>query len=71
MARVARDYLLANPNKTMVIRAESGNVAYPDAIPGRLARMLNGDHAVVATGVAERYADGAVDYLFTERTNEL
>jgi uncharacterized iron-regulated protein len=67
MARVARDYLAANPTKTLVILAGSGHVAYPDAIPGRLARMTGEENAVVATGDRERFADGSVDFLFAER----
>jgi uncharacterized iron-regulated protein len=67
MARVARDYLAANPENTMVVLAGSGHVAYPDAIPGRLARMLPGDYAVIATGPEERHAGGRVDFLLAER----
>ena len=58
MARVARDYLEANPTKTLVILAGSGHVAYPDAIPGRLARMSGDENVVVATGDRERFANG-------------
>jgi len=67
MARAARDYLNANPGKTVVILAGSGHVAYADAIPGRLARMKGMDHAVVVTGPKARYAGGSVDFLFEER----
>jgi len=67
MARVAGDYLTANPGKTMVILAGSGHVAYQDAIPGRLARLAPGDHAVVVTGPSSRYPGGAVDAWLAER----
>ena len=71
MARVARDYLVANPDKTLVILAGSGHVAYPDAIPGRLARMVPVEQAVVATGIAERFVDGDLDYMLAERDVDL
>jgi len=67
MARVARDYLVANPIKMLVILAGSGHVAYPDAIPGRLARMTKGESAVVVTGDRERFAEESVDFVFAER----
>ncbi len=71
MARVARDYLQANPGKTMVILAGAGHVVYPDAMPGRLGRMVRGEQAVVATGSAERYAGGEIDFLLAERDVDL
>jgi uncharacterized iron-regulated protein len=71
MARVARDYLNANPEKTLVILAGSGHVAFADAIPGRLARMVSAGQAVVATGRADRFSDGDLDYLLVERDVEL
>ena len=71
MARVARDYLQANPGKTMVILAGAGHVVYPDAMPGRLGRMVRGEQAVVATGSAERYAGGEIDFLLAEREVDL
>ncbi len=71
MARVARDYLVANPDKTLVILAGSGHVAYSDAIPGRLARMVPAEQTVVATGRAERFSDGNLDYLLAERDLDL
>ncbi len=67
MARAARDYLNANPGKTMLILAGSGHVAYADAIPGRLVRMTGADHAVVVTGPEARYTGGSVDFLIEER----
>jgi uncharacterized iron-regulated protein len=67
MARVAGDYLEANPAKQMVVLAGSGHVVYPDAIPGRFKRIIGGDVATLATGSRERFAGGNVDYLFAER----
>lgn len=67
MARVAGDYLKANPTRTMVLLVGSGHVAYPDAIPDRLQRMVGGDVVTLATGSRERFAGGKVDYLFAER----
>jgi hypothetical protein len=71
MARVARDYLVGNPGKTLVILAGSGHVAFSDAIPGRLGRMVPADQAVVATGRADRFSDGNLDHLLAERDVEL
>jgi len=71
MARVARDYMIANPSKTMVILAGSGHIAYPDAIPGRLARMVPGEYAVVVTGPEARFPGGGIDFLLAERDVEL
>lgn len=71
MARAARDYLEANPSKTMVILAGSGHVVYADAMPDRLGRMVRADQAVVATGSAGRYAGGEVDFFLAERDAEL
>lgn len=67
MARVARDYLDANPGKALVILAGSGHVAYQDAIPGRLTRMTGVQTAVVATGPRDRFADADVDFVLAER----
>jgi hypothetical protein len=67
MGRIAWDYLMRNPTKLMVILAGSGHVVFPDAIPGRLKRMIQGDVPTVATGARERFAGGNVDYLFVER----
>jgi C-terminal processing protease CtpA/Prc len=71
MARVARDYLDANPGKTLVILAGSGHVAYQDAIPGRLARMTGAETAVVATGPCDRFAEADVDFVLAERDIDL
>lgn len=71
MARVARDYLVENPGKVMVVLAGSGHVAYPDAIPGRLARMLPGDHAVVVTGPDAHFDGGRFDVRLAERDADL
>jgi len=71
MARVARDYLNANASKTLVVLAGSGHVVYPDAIPGRLARMASGGHAVIATDSGGRHAGARVDFLLAERDIEL
>jgi membrane-associated protease RseP (regulator of RpoE activity) len=67
MARVAGDYLEANPTRTMVLLAGSGHVAYQDANPDRLQRMVGGDVVTLATGSRERFAGGNLDYLFAER----
>ena len=67
MARVARDYLDANPGKALVILAGSGHVAYQDAIPGRLTRMTGVQTAVVATGRHEGFGDADVDFVLAER----
>ena len=71
MARVARDYVTANPDRTLVILAGDGHVAYPDAIPGRLGRMLGEEPAVVVSGSPERYTEGRFDVLLAERDIEL
>ncbi len=71
MARVAQDYVMANPDRTLVILAGSGHVAYPDAIPGRLARMLGDEPTVIVTGPPERYGGGRVDVVLAERDIEL
>jgi uncharacterized iron-regulated protein len=71
MARVARDYLKANSDKTLVVLAGSGHVAYADAIPGRLKRMTGADYAVVATASDGRSAGPSVDYLFAGRDIDL
>jgi len=71
IARAARDYLEANPGRKMVVLAGSGHVAYPDAIPGRLARMIGAESAVVLTGNGESHEAGAVDFVFTERDIDL
>lgn len=67
MARVARDYLDANPGKALVILAGSGHVAHQDAIPGRLTRMTGMQTAVVATGPRDGFADAEVDFVLAER----
>jgi uncharacterized iron-regulated protein len=67
MARVARDYLDANPGKALVILAGSGHVAHQDAIPGRLTRMTGVQTAVVATGPLDGFADADVDFVLAER----
>ena len=67
MARVARDYLDANPGKALVILAGSGHVAHQDAIPGRLTRMTGVQTAVVATGPRDGFADADVDFVLAER----
>lgn len=67
MTRVARDYVMANPGRTLVVLAGSGHVAYPDAIPGRLVRMLGEEPAVVVTGPPWRFEGGRVDVLLAER----
>jgi uncharacterized iron-regulated protein len=71
MARGSRDFLRENPDKTLVILAGSGHVAYPDAIPGRLDRMIKAQQTVVVTGDVEDLADGAVDFVIAERNIEL
>jgi C-terminal processing protease CtpA/Prc len=71
MARVARDYLHANPDKHLVVLAGSGHIAHPDAIPGRLARMLAEEYAVVVTGPSERFDGGSFDFRLAERAVEL
>jgi hypothetical protein len=67
MARVARDYLDANPGKALVILAGSGHVAHRDAIPGRLTRMTGVQTAVIATGPRDGFADADVDFVLAER----
>ena len=71
MARVARDYLDANPGKALVILAGSGHGAYQDAIPGRLARMTGAEIAVVATGPRNGFAEADVDFVLAERDTGL
>lgn len=71
MARVARDYLADNPGKTLIMLAGSGHVAYPDAIPGRLSRLLPSDHAVVVTGPESQFDGGRFDHRLAERVAEL
>jgi uncharacterized iron-regulated protein len=67
MARVARDYLVENPAKQMVILAGSGHVVHPESIPDRLGRMVSGDVAALATGPVERFAGSNVDAIFVQR----
>jgi uncharacterized iron-regulated protein len=71
MARVARDYLDANPGKALVILAGSGHVAYQDAIPGRLTRMTGVQTAVGATGPREGFVEADVDFVLAERDIDL
>ena len=71
MARVAADYLKEQPGKTLVILAGSGHVAYLDAIPGRLSRMVKARQAVVVTGSEAHHGNGAVDFFVAERDIEL
>jgi membrane-associated protease RseP (regulator of RpoE activity) len=67
MARVAADYLKANPTRTMVVLAGSGHLAFEDAIPSRLARIAPGDYSVIVTGSGEGFVGDAVDYVLAER----
>jgi len=71
MARVARDYLADHPEKTLVVLAGSGHIAYPDAIPDRLERMLPSDQAVVVIGAAEGFSGGRYDFRLAERDIDL
>jgi len=71
MASVAGDYLRSNPEKTLVILAGSGHVAFPDAIPGRLARLENAPQAVVVTGSDTNNASVVADFVLAERDIEL
>ena len=71
MARVARDYLDANPGKALVVLAGSGHVAHRDAIPGRLTRMTGVQTAVVATGPREGFVEAEVDFVLAERDIDL
>jgi uncharacterized iron-regulated protein len=71
MASVAGDYLRSNSEKTLVILAGSGHVAFPDAIPGRLVRLENPRQAVVVTGSDTNNASVVADFVLAERDIEL
>ena len=45
--------------------------AFPDAIPGRLARLENARQAVVVTGSDTNNASGVADFVLAERDIEL
>lgn len=71
MAKRAADYLLRNPQKTLVVLAGSAHVLHDAAIPQRLRRRLPIDQAVVVTRPFDPLPGVSPDYIIASRNLEL
>ena len=70
MAESAATYLMANPERSMVILAGSGHVAFGAGIPKRLERRIHASYAVLLSP-SEEIEPRAADYLFLGGSEEL
>jgi len=70
MAQRVADYLAEHPEKTMVVLAGSGHLAYGSGIPKRVARRLGGDYLIILPE-SGRWEPGKADYLVAVEHREL
>ena len=71
MAQSVADYLEHHPEKTMVVLAGSGHLAYGSGIPSRVARRIGGDYLIIlpASGAEDR--PEMADYLVAVERKQL
>jgi uncharacterized iron-regulated protein len=67
MAGEAAEYLAANPDRNLVVLAGAAHVLHGAAIPGRVARRLPADQAVVVTEPFEPFPGVEPDYVLAAR----
>lgn len=71
MAETAADYLLAHPQRRMVILAGHGHLAYGDGIPQRMARRMEAPMAIVLNDWPGPFDPALADYLLLSEPREL
>ncbi len=63
MAQSVADYLEKHPEKTMVVLAGSGHLAYGSGIPSRVARRIGGDYLIILPATGDKDEPEMADYL--------
>ncbi len=71
MAQRAADYLLAHPQRRLVVLAGEGHIAYGDPIPDRLSRRVAGPWALVLQSHPDEPGPEASDYRLQSQARTL
>jgi uncharacterized iron-regulated protein len=71
MAETAAKYLLSHPERSLVVLAGNGHLAFRSGIPGRVQRRAPVDSAVVLNGTDTGIEPGIADYIVLPRKRAL
>jgi len=71
MAQSVADYLERHPEKTMVVLAGSGHIAYGSGIPNRVARRIGGDYIIILPATGKEDVPEMADYLVAVERKKL
>lgn len=71
MAKTAAQYLATHPNRSLVVLAGNGHLAFRAGIPERVQRQVQVDSAVVLNGAHSGIEPGIADYVVLPRERAL